>query len=292
MVASEAPVSSSATDHSLMDGVAVINLASRTDRLERFQQQAASIRQLRGWVQIPAIRGVDLPGFGQQPWFHHRHRDKTWAGRAGCILSHRKAIAHAREQGWERVLILEDDAKFDTSLADFLDRYSQSLLQSGAEWDICYLGFAEPFSPYRKLYDFDDQYSLYGIHSVYTAHAYILSSATYDWLLEQLPTEENIWPWLARHRAIDRWYTRQLTPRFKTVVVSPTLIGQHSDFSDNGQRHPGDDRHQDLHNRLSSHQAITSATLYHLLLQLRTLQFRLSGVMDALRGAIKRLRGF
>jgi len=292
MVANNAPVSSVLPAEPLVDGIVVINLDSRPERLERFRLQASAIEPLCDWVRISAVRGVDLPGYGQAPWFRGRHRDKTWAGRAGCVLSHRKTIEYAQQQGWRRVLIFEDDAEFGTELTAFLAAHTDDLLSLGAEWDVCYLGFTQPLGPIRKIRRFGNSAELYAVHGCYTAHAYILQDTTYPWLLDCLPSQIDIWPWLSRHRAIDRWYARHLSEKFRVTAISPTLVGQFSDFSDIGQREPGADRAQHLHNSLDASHAAKGQTQYLLLKWLRSMQFWISGIWDALRGIVKRLRGF
>ena len=63
----------------LADGVLVINLDQRPERLERFAAMAALTRVLDGWQRIPAVNGVELPGYGQRPWF--ASANATSAGR-------------------------------------------------------------------------------------------------------------------------------------------------------------------------------------------------------------------
>lgn len=292
MTADNDPKSPALPSEPLVDGVVVINLDARPDRLERFRAQAATVAALRGWVRIPAVRGIDLPGYGQPPWFRGRSRDKSWAGRAGCVLSHRKAIEHARREGWRRVLILEDDVEFGAELADFLAAHGGTLLAAAATWDVCYLGFTQPVTPIRLLRRFPGAGAHYAVHGCYTTHAYILQDTTYAWLLERLPTQERIWAWLSRHRAVDRWYIRHLSRRFRVTALSPTLIGQFSDFSDIGQREPGADRAQHLHTRVDASRVAESRLHYRIGKWLRDQQFRVAAAWDALRGLRKRLRGF
>lgn len=265
----------------------LINLDSRPDRLARFRAQAAAVPALAGWQRLSAVPGTALPGYGRPPWFRGRGRDRAWAGRAGCVLSHRRAIALAREQGWRSVLILEDDVEFDASLDTLL--HTPALRT--AQWDICYLGYSRCLGPLQRQAALDATTSLYAVQGAYTTHAYIVRASLYDRLLRQLPTEATVWPWLARHRAIDRWYARHLAGRFRVVAVSPTRVGQFSDFSDIGQRDPGPDRDTHLHGRLDPGRAV-GPVAFRVGLGLRRLQFSLTGTWDALRAGVKRLKGF
>lgn len=265
----------------------LINLDSRPDRLARFREQATAVPALAGWQRLSAVAGTELPGYGRSPWFRGGTRDRVWAGRAGCVLSHRRAIELARAQGWRSVLILEDDVEFDAGL----DAALRAPALAAAQWAICYLGYSRCLGPQRWLAALDAAASLYAVQGAYTTHAYIVRDSLHDWLLQQLPTEATVWPWLARHRAIDRWYARHLAARFLVAAVSPTRVGQFSDFSDIGQRAPGPDRDRHLHGCLDAQRAVGPAA-FRLGLGLRRLQFALTGAWDALRAGVKRVRGF
>ena len=227
---------------SLIDGTLVVNLDSRPDRWISIQSQAAEMNLPVRLERIPAVRGVDLPGFAQRPWFRKGKRDRNWAGRAGCTLSHRNAIEHAQAAGWRAVLILEDDAVFSPKFAAVAAQLQVFLENQRPDWTVCYLGFTQPEGPSRQLADLGDGHAVHQVYGCYTTHAYLLRDSTYAWLLEQLPDERTVWPWIARHRAVDRWYSRNLSKRFETLVVTPSLVTQQAGDSDITGRaaHDGD----------------------------------------------------
>jgi GR25 family glycosyltransferase involved in LPS biosynthesis len=138
----------------------------------------------------------------------------------------------AKRAGWERILILEDDAVFDGEFASHLDSLESALFKSKLDWDICYLGFTEPQGPYNTLVRLSETRQLARIYGCKCTHAYIVNAPLRDWLLDQLPDESTIWSWLAVNRAIDRWYLSTLGKRFQVVAVSPSIILQKDDFSD------------------------------------------------------------
>jgi GR25 family glycosyltransferase involved in LPS biosynthesis len=268
----------------LVDGILAINLDDRPDRWQAFLEEVAPHFDASHIRRLSAVKGIGLDGFGQPPFFRGRHRDKTWAGRAGCALSHREAIAHAAQMGWRSVLILEDDIQFTDRFATIEADLTKALDQQ--PWDICYLGFTDPIGPFRKVADLAPTHSLYRIYGCNTCHAYLIRDTAYDWLLKQLPTRENIWDWLTRYRAIDRWYARRLTRQFKVLAASPSLINQRPGISDITGR--------DL---ASGHitevlPGISSAMPFGIASGLRRLAFGVSGRYDALRGFIKRRKGF
>jgi hypothetical protein len=274
----------------LADGILVINLDHRPERLARFAEMAGPVPCLAGWQRLPAVNGTALPGFGQVPWFRGRQRDKGWAGRAGCTLSHRKAIEHARDLGWNRVLILEDDVQwgptFEADVAGFL-----AAAAAGA-WDVCYLGASKPVGPCRKLGDLPGARSIYQIFGCNGTFAYLINRSAFDWVLARLPTVETVWPWVHRHRAIDRWYARNLSRRFLVGSVSPNLIGHYTSFSDIGQRAGAavgttESATTDTHTLLP-----TSGLFFRLQSRLLRLRFLLTDAVNLLRGPLARRRGF
>jgi len=267
-----------------IDGVLVVNLDSRPERWQDVQARTAGFIPAEKLHRLPATLGATLPGFGVPPWFRGRQRDKTWGGRAGCALSHRAAVAHARQQGWRTVLILEDDIELEPALADVLASLPQALQKT--DWDVCYLGFTDPVSPYRTLSELPAGHRLCAVAGCNTAHAYVLKESTFDWLLQRLPEAGDIWAWISRHRAIDRWYYRNLARRFGVCAVSPAIINQQVGFSDITQRQT-----RRVH---STRVPDTRYGLlaYWLLGKWRWLSYRLAEPRDWLRGRIKQVRGF
>ncbi|ODU04713.1 MAG: hypothetical protein ABS89_03515 [Thiobacillus sp. SCN 63-1177] len=268
----------------MIDGVLVVNLDSRPDRWQQVQALVAGLIPADKLQRLPATAGMALPGYGTQPWFRGRKRDRTWAGRAGCTLSHRAAIAHARQQGWRTLLILEDDIELSPALSTVLAALTDAL--AGRDWDVCYLGYTDPVAPYRTLEELPDGHTLCRVSGCSTTHAYLLRHTTFDWLLAHLPEPDNIWPWVSRHRAIDRWYYRNLARRYVVTAVSPAVINQQVGFSDITQR-----PHEKVHT--TEVPSGRSGPLgFALFGALRWLGFRLAEPRDWLRGKIKQARGF
>lgn len=268
----------------MIDGVLVVNLDSRPDRWQDMQARTAGFIPADKLHRLPATLGAALPGFGTPPWFRGRKRDRTWAGRAGCTLSHRAAIAHSKSHNWRTVLILEDDIEIEPALAEVMAGLSAALQAS--DWDVCYLGFTDPVPPFRTLAKLPDGHSLCAVSGCSTTHAYLLRDSSFELLLEKLPTADTIWHWISRHRAIDRWYYRNLARYFNVCAVSPALINQQGGFSDITQR-----LHEKVHTTRVP-DARQGALSFRLLGTLRWLGYRLAEPRDWLRGLIKQLHGF
>ncbi|HNQ04435.1 MAG TPA: hypothetical protein PKH69_07455 [Thiobacillaceae bacterium] len=268
----------------MVDGVLVVNLASRPDRWQGIRDLVQGLIPAQLLMRLPATAGIELPGYGEPPWFRGRKRDRTWAGRAGCTLSHRTAIQHARQQGWRTLLILEDDIELSPALPSVLAALPQVLAR--VDWDVCYLGYTDPVPPYRTLAGLPEEHSLCRVSGCSTTHAYLLRASTFDWLLAHLPQPTDVWRWTSRHRAIDRWYYRNLARRFVVTAVSPAIINQQGGFSDITLR-----PHEKVH---TTHvPAKRSGPLgFAARAALTWLGFRLAEPRDWLRGRIKQARGF
>lgn len=280
MTSEQAPTNSQETR-----GTLVINLDQRPERLASFRKTAASMPTLKGWQRLRGVLGIDLPGFGERPWFRGGKRDKSWAGRAGCILSHRNAVRRAHDKGWNSVLILEDDTMFSEDFEELLRE-----VEAREDWDLCYLGFNYPEPPYGPGEEIIPGREYVRVYGTSTAHAYLLRKETYQWILDRLPEEKDIWDWVAQFRAIDRWYARNMSRQFKVFVVSPGAVGQRNDFSDIGQRLGGNDRENGFFQPLppgrlgeKEFQAASNKAMR---------KFTLQQWVDAIRAKIKKWKGF
>lgn len=113
------------------DRVVLINLDRRPDRLERFNKDFAKIEE--GWpflvpVRFPAIDGRLSPT---------PHGWRAGSGAWGCMQSHRQVLEQAILAGAQSILVLEDDASFNS---DFLERLDRFMKDVPADWDGLMLG--------------------------------------------------------------------------------------------------------------------------------------------------------
>ncbi len=274
----------------LIDAVLVINLDHRADRWTQFQQAAAGIIPPDKILRIPAVDGKEITGFGARPWFRGRKRDRTWAARAGCVLSHRRALATTRDHGWQTVLILEDDVAIEPAFGQLAEALAATLAGHPEAWQICYLGFTEPLAPCRVIAAVDDSHQLCEISGCTTTHAYLVQSRASGWILANLPDASSIWPWLSRHRAIDRWYQTVLARHFPVACVSPAVMNQRQGFSDIVQRQT--DELGAGGQPLRAPDPATSPFVFSCCRRMRFAVSHIGQISDVLRGFAKRLRGF
>lgn len=210
-----------------IDGVLVINLTRRPDRWVAFKMAWANGLPWDRVQRVSAVDGRSLEGFGYSPWFRGRRRDLVWAGRAGCTLSHRKAMETARALGWGTVLILEDDAVPGDAPA--MARLNGALRRN--DWDLLYLGCGDVERPIKEV-----ENGIFRIAGALDLHAYVLRAEVRDWMLARLPDLRSVWAWIARERAVDRWISRETGDRFRVLALHPAAAVQHEDFSDITQR--------------------------------------------------------
>lgn len=209
-----------------VDGVLVINLESCPQRMEHFREVNAFLPQEKVH-RLDACLGRSLPGYGKAPWFTERTGDRAsyWAGASGCTVSHRRAIETAREKGWKNVLVMEDDVEL---VAEGGDALQQALKCLSGDY-MLYLGYSRP-TPYgRRVADLP-AHALWQIEGVLSTFAYLVPASMYDRLLAVLPTEENVWEWMAVHRAIDTFY-RDVVAEMPGVRIYSILpdIAEHVD---------------------------------------------------------------
>ncbi len=189
-----------------IDGIVLINLDRHPERWEHFRREVGSRLPLDRLHRLSAVEGVCVPGYGEKPWFTETtgERARFWGGTAGCALSHRRAVEMAKQQQWRHVLVLEDDAAMREVSEPYNRVLSQALQQLQGPY-MLYLGYNKPL-PCGRCLQCEREASLWRIEGVLATHAYLIPAAMYDYLLERLPHEDNVWEWLSIYRAVDVFY--------------------------------------------------------------------------------------
>lgn len=111
-----------------IDAVFCITLDTTTHRHPRLQ---AELERVKLWPKTTLLINQRDPQGGVR----------------GCFESHRKAWSNARERGFKRVLIVEDDVFFTQDWAKNLNDVSR-FLDENEDWDCFFLGWA-PFKSQR-----------------------------------------------------------------------------------------------------------------------------------------------
>lgn len=178
------------------DGVYVINLDRRTDRMEKLDPQLKKLG-----IQYERVSAVDAKELDISP---------IVAG----TMSHQKLLADNYDN---RILVLEDDALF---VDDFNEKFEEYMEHLPPETDIFYLGALLPKHTGRV----DDIGNKYWFKQVLTtgSHAYSIHPARVKYFANKLDGYE--------------WYIdiglRIFAEGYKAVVAQPNLVTQFPSFSD------------------------------------------------------------
>lgn len=157
----------------MFDQAYCINLAERSDRRRSAERQFDSVG-LRDVVFIEASRPADQGVFRTQ-------------GTHGCALSHARIFRQAKEEGFESIVVFEDDVVFAEGLQERLLPILEDLKK--VDWDLFYF-----FHPLKGGFDFrgdrGDVLERYPSGLVQTAgtiktHAYAINCRCLDALIEQ-----------------------------------------------------------------------------------------------------------
>lgn len=275
-------------------GICVINLASRPERWEAFQGEADRWEKAFGQVpqRFAAVAGTSLPGFDEKPWFTGRisgKRKRSWAGKGGCILSHRAVIALAAQRQWESVLILEDDALLAEEMVQLWRDGLRALVESLPEdWSAVNFCTTIPITPCRVVGEYRG-IRLVEAAGAFGAVAYLLNGRVLAGLLAELPDEGTIWSWVARHKTIDRWFSQNLVRFGRVYLLAPSLVGHRTGSSDTSMTQENDWL---LDFSLQDLRCVGSNWSFVLGMGLRRAGNALRARLSMVRFLFKRLRGF
>ncbi len=270
-----------------------INLDSRPKRWGLFQEGASLWKEAFGGnpERVSAVAGVQLPGYDEEPWFIDRiaePRKKSWAGKAGAVLSHRKVIQMAADQGLDNGLIVEDDAFLTEEVVQSWKAGLGQLLESLPEdWAMINLCATKPLSPCRVVAEHNGS-RLVEASGMSGCVAYLLNGTVFEDLLKGMPAEQSVWAWVARHKTIDRWFSRNLIRFGKVYLFAPAIVGHRVGPSDITMT-PEFEWTHDF--ELKNVPLIQNKVMFAVLMCLRRIGNACLNHLSYLRFLIKRIRG-
>ena len=191
-----------------LDKIFFINLDHRHDRLSEIRGELESHGLTHLSERFPAICHEMIGG-------------------VGCGRSHIEVLRLAKERGYSRILILEDDFTFTVESSEF----SECLRKvDNLEFDVCLLaGHLMAFSEHTE-HEF-----LYKVNEAQTTSGYIINSHYYDKLIDVFSEavtqfEATNYHWLY---AIDvAW--KSLQARDNWICLNPRVGKQRPSYSDCG----------------------------------------------------------
>jgi len=119
--------------------------ASRRQRIER-ELERAGLKAER----LAGVNGVDVPPLLERFFFENgAPASNLTPGEVGCYASHLKAMQLVLHRGLDWALILEDDARLHTRLAEIIE---SAIERVPAGWDFIKLcRYSRAVRPLRKL---------------------------------------------------------------------------------------------------------------------------------------------
>lgn len=219
-----------------IDAVLVINLDDRPDKWEDMQQAWGRYIPGEKLHRISAVKGVELPGYLEKPWFRERTgaRAVVCAGQAGCVLSHRKAVAYAKEKGFQRVLVLEDDIHLNPGIFETFYSALTKVILEQLDKGILYLGCHHDPTVLYKEAEVDNR-GIYRISGALGTYAFIIGSGAYDVFLKHYPEPENVWSWVAYYKAVDSWLATRFSRYGDIFAIYPEIVEMPASISDISQ---------------------------------------------------------
>ena len=179
--------------NSFFDRVVLINLERRSDRLEKFSEQAKA-------VGLTFDRFIAIDAHTSQ-----------MTGAQACAASHREVVTQAKADGVGRLLIFEDDASFSSN---FTHECQEVLSKTPNDWQMLYLG-----SWPHSIIPINDRIAR--TDGTICTHAFGYKAEVFDLVIEAslgpTPIDDQL---SMRHSSI------------KTYMAHPTIVTQRPDFSD------------------------------------------------------------
>jgi len=186
------------------DNIYCINLDFRTDRWAECEAEFAkhNINVERFSAFTPSDINFDIG---------------VKAGEAALIMTHGKILQDAKEKGYNKILILEDDV-------EFADDINECLLEIPENWDIVYFGGNHHFGKPSPITE-----KIAVANKTLAMHCVAINSTIYDRMLEKIDYAD----------PIDVTYAHSLY-LFNSYVFFPSkawqrpswsdLMGQHVDY--------------------------------------------------------------
>ena len=189
-----------------------INLDDRSDRKAYAEQQLASV--------------------GLEKVAKRFKATKTERGAFGCSISHYKCLMDAVVNGWDHVLICEDDITF-TNPALFVNQLNKCLSNPAIKWDVIMLA-GNNAAPYTVIDD-----SCVKINRCITTTGYLVNKHYMRILADNIKEGATLFmknPTLGIHYAIDTYFTH-LQHQDMWLLITPLTVTQQDGYSDIEKKH-------------------------------------------------------
>lgn len=197
-----------------VDQIYCLNLKRRPDRKERFLDRLKNVANTVD-TNLTIIEAVDgslieeLPS----PW-KKGGQPHEGSGAYGCLKTHVKAVQHAKDNNFNKILIFEDDVTFRPTFPEMAKNFFDNL---PSNWESVFIGANFQDGPYN-FNPFVARGRAFG------GQSYLLKSTVYDLIID--------WGNNTANAPIDVFYANQLNPRDTNYFAAPQLCSQEQGKSD------------------------------------------------------------
>lgn len=202
------------------DKIYLLNLRKRKDRLEKSTNRLNKFN-----IEFEIFEGTD-GSILNHIWSKFNNKYFTNSNYLGCAISHLSIYQDALNNGFKRILIIEDD--------NLINKNIDSLFRDIPDWkDLFYLGYI-PLNDDCTMWDY-----MWGIQThnriinnffnprnLWGLYAY---GITNELMIELLEIYKNSFP-----MEIDRYFVNVIQPRGNSIAISPQLFSCEDEiYSDN-----------------------------------------------------------
>jgi GR25 family glycosyltransferase involved in LPS biosynthesis len=156
----------------------------------------------------------------------------------GCALSHRAVIQEAKDKGYKKILVFEEDAVLHKDFSMLLEENIKEVVN--VDWDILYLGACiwerKHPKPPREFEVVKNCNNLKVLTGATCTQGLAYNSTCFDYILDSLPDNiDDMQTWCKRHSAIDQWFmyfmqgrasVREGFRKFKCYITEPRICSQ------------------------------------------------------------------
>ena len=197
----------------------IINLDSRPDRWADIQKQISFLREDQvtrfSAVNKNNLPAVEVEAFKDGAWGRNLE-DRYVAASLACLKSHVDCLNHAKRSGYPYVLILEDDAVFESYAPRVMAKAFQQV--EAFNWDVLFLGGKLKTKKGGKASRVAK--NLLRVRKLRLAHAYIVNEQAYDKIINEA---------LSKKVPIDWYYSDFLQDAGTSYLVDPPVAFQKED---------------------------------------------------------------
>lgn len=207
-----------------IDKIYIINLKHRTDRKKEMINELNSVNATN-YEFFNAIRPkMELinhwnPNFlNPMPQWFNGDENNYKIGALGCMLSHIAIMKKALKEGFNNILILEDDTEFiiKEDLNTLIDKYS--IFLNNIDFGIFYLAGNNSKHAVKNIVG-----NIYLTYGTLTTGSYIINKSTMQYVVDNI----NKYP-----KEIDKYFVENIQTKFNCFVLSPPLTKQRASYSD------------------------------------------------------------